>query len=635
MSDRIKILEEAILRAKDTYYAGSPSMEDAEFDALVDELRELDPENLTLASVGAPVPQDSKLQKVKHLIPMGSQNKVNTEAEFIEWAKKTSTDKFVLQEKLDGLSVELIYKDGRLTNAVTRGDGEEGEDVTHTVSKMQNVFTKLLHFTGSLRGEIIFPLSEFKAYSVTYANPRNAAAGITRRKEVSEEVAHLLVLFFDVTAEGKQFKNESDKIAFIQDALKSKTVSCVPVKLENAIKWYHSYSEDLRRGLDYEIDGLIIKVQNLAAQELLGEVDGRPKGQVAWKFAPEMRKTVLESVGWEVGLTGRITPVAHVRKTRVSGVDVENITLHNVSMIKKLGVYVGAEVLISRRGDVIPALEQVISKEKKPLAEHPKFCPVCDAPTKFSGEYLLCPNSLCPAKQKGDIKKWIKVQEIDQVGPAFVDDMIRYGVVTDVSDLYRITVEDLYTLEGYGEVSAKTIVQNIKKTKELPLIKFLAGLNIPNLSVATFATVDAGGFNTLEAVRLAPQTDLAAIYGIGDKTAQDIVEGLAAKSKIIDSLLKAGIKIQQKKTGPLTGKSFCFTGALSIKRGNAFKIVEDLGGEVKSCVSKGLTYLVQANANSTSTKSQKAKSYGTVILGEKEFMELTNFSFSKLKELAK
>ena len=358
---RIDELEKTLTNAQDEYYNGTPIMPDDEYDALADELADLDPKNAVLKRVGAGVSDDAKLQKAKHAIPMGSQKKVNEQDEFIKWAKKTGSKTFVIQEKLDGLSVELVYKKGKLVQAITRGDGETGEDITHNVIHMGNVLHRLPKFTGSIRGEIVLPLSAFQVLkhgSKDYANPRNAAAGISRRKTTDKAIVrNIKVIAFDCTHNTIDFKKEHHKIRFLEDL----GVECVFTKVvdvDNAIKGYNIYQKTKREKLDHEIDGLVFKVNDVEKQEELGEADGRPKGQIAWKFAAEMRKTILEDVSWEVGLTGRITPVAHVHPVRVSGATIRKISLHNVSYFKSLKLFKGCSVLVSRRGDVIPYLEK-------------------------------------------------------------------------------------------------------------------------------------------------------------------------------------------------------------------------------------------------------------------------------------
>jgi len=641
---RIGELEVLLTAAQNAYYDGTPVMSDDEYDALSDELFDLAPKSAVLQRVGAPASADSKLQKVKHVIPMGSQKKVNTQDDFVKWAKKTGASVFVIQEKLDGLSVELVYKNGKLIQGITRGDGETGEDITHNVRHMTNVFKRFpTKFSGSLRGEIIFPLSEFEWYSKKWcdddANPRNTAAGLARRKTVNSlHLKALKVVFFDCDDSAIKFDKEHHKIRFMTKKLGVECVFTKVVDLDNAIKGHKSYADKLRAKIDHEIDGLVYKVNSVKTQEALGVANGRPRGQIAWKFAAEMRQTVLESVSWEVGLTGRITPVAHMKPVRVGGVTIRKASLHNVSNMFRLGVYPQAEILVSRRNDVIPYVEKVLprsmSKQSGAAFVPPNNCPICGENTEYEGAYLMCSNDNCPARTRGDIKKWIKVLDIDQVGDAFINDAIKAKFIVDPADLYILSADTIETLAGYQRKSAQTIVRNINKTRKLPLAKFMAALNIPGVGNSTFEALEAAGFDTIDKLWNAHHQAFLRIDGIGATTAVAVYKGLQTKKVLIDKLLANGVQIKTKIVGQLTGKSFCFTGQISIKRGDAQKFVESMGGEIKTSVSRGLTYLIQSNAKSTSSKSQKALKYGTEVLGEKEFLKLVDFSLKKLRELA-
>ena len=630
---RIKKLEKKLQAAQDAYYNDDPIMDDARYDALADELRQLDPKNTVLTAVGA-VPT-SALTSVKHEIPMGSQSKVNTEAEFRDWVHKTRSDKFVLQEKLDGASVELVYKDGLLVQASTRGDGITGEDITHNALKIPNVPNNLHGFTGSIRGEVIIATAVFDKHlqGDKYKVARNAASGIVRRITPNKYTKYLKVICFDCVTD-TPWRSESIKMQFLK-SIGMETVTTKKVGAENAVKWYNHYQDKLRKKLPHEIDGLILKIDDIEEQGSMGILNNRPKGQIAWKFAAEMRETRLLRIEWEIGLTGRLTPVAILEPVKITGVTISKATLHNWSYVKRLGLNTeGSTVLVSRRGDVIPAVEKLVKLDKKgsPIS-YPCKCTICGSVTMFDGEFLVCPNEICPAKARGNIKKWIKVVGIEEVGDWFIDTAIKAGMLASPGDLYRVPVEEVQELEGFGEASAEKVVSNIHKCKNLPLPVFLAGLNILNAGRTTFEAVEKAGYDTVDAVLACTQPDLEAIEGIGKTTAKSIVVGLAMRVQTIKDLLDVGVTIKKRVQGKLTGKSFCFTGEISIRRPHAQELVRSMGGEVKTGVSKGLTYLVQANKTSTSNKTKKADKYGTEILGEDEFFDLVDFSPSKLLAL--
>jgi DNA ligase (NAD+) len=629
MEKRIRELEKRIREASDAYYNDQPIMSDAEFDALVDELVDIDPDNAALKRVGAPV-LDSRLQKVRHEIPMGSQSKINTKEEFVKWAKKIGCRSYVAQEKLDGISVELLYdKHGTLQQAITRGDGIVGEDITHNVLRMLNVRKKLrLEEKASLRGEILLSKTSFAKHFSEYANPRNTASGVATRKTIDDRVKHLAIFYYDILLENSFFDTEWDKICFIKDDLKLRTVPTKRVSVNGACRLFDHYQTEKREKLNHEIDGLILKADDLVVQEALGVLNDRPKGQIAWKFAPQMREAELDHVAWEVGLSGRITPVAHIKPVGIGGVMVSKASLYNVKNVTQLQIGPGSIVLVSRRGDVIPCIERLIRNTGITII--PEECPVCDEPVEFQGEYLVCVNKECPAKKKGDIKKWVRTLEIDQVGDAFIDTAVAEGLIEDPADLYLLTEKTICTLGGYQEKSAKTMIKNIDKTRELPFVKYMAALNIPNAGKTTFGLIEAAGFDSIDKLWQCSVKVLERVDGIGLITARAVIDGLLDKEKLMAKLEKNGVKIKQKVVGKLTGKSFCFTGQISIRRGAAQKLVEDLGGTVKSSISKGLTYLVQANPKSNSGKSMKARKYGTKIIGEDEFMDIVDFSFKKI-----
>jgi len=640
---RIKELEKILTEAQDAYYGSTPIMGDDEYDALADELASLSPKSKVLRRVGWGSLSNA-LQKAKHAIPMGSQKKVNAESEFSGWIAKTKAKFYVIQEKLDGLSIELVYKKGKLAQAITRGDGETGEDVTHNVQRISNVLPRIPNFSGSIRGEIIIPTSTFEKKvrgktfdgGKTYKNARNAAAGMTRRKTVSmTTVKFLKVISFDCDAEGVEFKKEHHKIRFLEDA----GVDCVftrVVDTAGAIKGYNHYAEKKRAKIDHEIDGMVYKVNSIKKQIALGVVDGRPKGQIAWKFDAEMRKTVLEDITWEVGLTGRITPVAHLKAVDVAGVTIKKASLHNISNMNRLGVYPYAEVLVSRRNDVIPYVEKVIPRAKskqRGIFFTPDDCPVCGEDTEMDGEYLVCVNLKCPARISGAIKKWVKVLDIDQVGESFITAALAAGFLKDPADLYTLSVDTIAALPGYQRKSAKTIVRNINKSREVPLKLFMAALNIPGMGRGTFAALEGAGFDSIDKILHASGPEIAMVPGLGHATAVGLKPGLALKKDLITKLQDNGVKIKKKIQGKLSGKSFCLTGQISIKRGDAHKLIESMGGEIKTSVSQGLTYLVQASATSMSGKAKKARKYGTEVLGEKEFFTMVDFSFKKLRSV--
>jgi DNA ligase (NAD+) len=635
-SNKINKLEKLLTKAQKAYYNSTPIMSDAKYDSLFDHLKKVAPDSPVLKQVGATPTKNTPLAKVKHTIPMGSQNKVVTEEEFDAWAKKTGVDRFVIQEKLDGLSVELVYKDGKLRQAITRGDGATGEDITHNVVRMRNVEKTLAGFTGSLRGEIILfkhHFEDMKKKDSELKTPRNVAAGIARRK-TPQDAELLEVLYHDILADGVNFKTEKEKTELIKSFLLSRPLTVIG-DLKLIKETYKNFVDSYRARASYEIDGMVVKVNSLALQEEMGEVHGRPKGQVAWKFEAEEQETTLKGIEWELGLTGRLTPVAMLEPVQIGGVTVSKASLHTWSNIVKLGLHHYCSVLVSRRGDVIPQVEEVT--KAVPMSKQCAFmpircCPVCDTKAVFVGEFLTCPNLDCPAKLKGDFQKWIKTLEMDFLGEAFIDKLFDEYDIKGVWHLYTLTVDQIAALPGFAGRSAQRIFDQIHSKKSTPLVTFLGGLNIPNVSTSTFQALFDAGFDEVEKLKNLTEDQILNTFGIGDITAKQITLGLKRKWITIEKLLRY-IQVEKRKVGSLTGMSFCFTGEISIRRGVAQKIVTELGGTVKSSVVKGLTYLVQADPTSQSGKSQKANQYGVKIISGEEFMKLVNFDMDMLKKV--
>jgi len=371
MKTDIAKFEKQLREASEAYYAGDPSpLSDAEFDKLRDELEELDPKNAFLAEVG--VATDSALQKVRHSIPMGSLKKITTLAEFNTWrntvSKTAKSLECACQLKLDGLSAELVYEKGRFVQAITRGDGEIGDDVTHTIKNAQG-FPKTVSEKSrvSVRVEAMLKIADWKTHFSDMANPRNAAAGLVRRTDATGS-QHLSTFAFDVLFDNNDFKTEADRIKWLKDEGFQTTPNKV-VKADDVEKIINGIN-DRRQRMDIEIDGAVVKLNQISDQEALGEHDGRPYWARAWKFAAMGAHTILNDVEWAVGTQGRITPVALVEPVSVGGVTISRVTLHNADEIDRLNLGIGDKIEIIRAGDVIPRVVRVIDKEY--------ICPLCN-----------------------------------------------------------------------------------------------------------------------------------------------------------------------------------------------------------------------------------------------------------------
>ncbi len=645
---RIEYLEEEIRSHRQLYYAGTPRVSDAEFDALEDELRELAPESRVLAEVGAPPDELTRvsgagLPTKAHKIPMGSLEKV-TDDKLENWAAQRG-DEFLVQEKLDGISMELEYEDGKLVDAITRGDGYVGEVVTHNAVSFRNVERELnIPFSGSVRGEVVLRLSDFERYFVgrNFANPRNTVSGTVRKKHGDRSLnQYFEMMFYDVIVDGVDFSSEDEKMAYLTEQLELPLApSHFDCSVERIREIYDEYQgQDGKPGrrfeLDYEIDGLVVRANQLALQAKLGWRGNRPRFAVAFKFPSEGKTTALQAIDWSVGLSGRVTPVARLEPVEIAGVQVSNASLHNADYVEALDVRLGDLVLVERKGDVIPKVMRLVERRGTEKPVIPTSCPSCYAELEFSGKHLSCPNPSCPEKSFGDIYRWIQEMEIDALGEKWVRLLIEHGLVDDPADLYTLTVDRLLPLPRMGQTLAKKIVNNIDRTRRPTLDRFVAALNVREFSRQRAQMLIDAEFDTLEKMQAATVSELAAVKGFGDVLAERAVHGLEARRGRIDRLLGAGIQIAppepRSHDGTLTGATFCFTGAIArtnpatgktYKRKEMEAIVKAKGGKAVGSVTQGLDYLVMVDPGSTSTKAQKARKLGTKILSEEEFFEL-------------
>ena len=646
---RIAELEELIREHRRLYYNEQPEIPDETFDAYVDELTELDSQNTALREVGAPVAPDvTGLPSKQHRIPMGSLDKV-PEDRLDFWCNKVGAP-FLVQEKYDGISMELEYEKGVLVDAITRGDGFTGEVVTHNAIHFKNVRRKLpIPFSGSVRGEVICRLSVFEKYFVDegFANPRNTVSGTVRKKHGDLTLnRHFEIFIYDVVGEETEFETEKEKVKFIRKNLKLATGECFfDQDVDGIRKIFKEYAGDSeseetgkRQALDYDIDGLVIRADSLARQRELGEVGNRPRYMAAYKFVSEGKETILKNVEWSLGLAGRVTPVARLEPVEVSGVTVSNATLHNFDNIRSLDLRLGDLVLVERKGDVIPQVVKVLESRDGEIPKTPEVCPTCEASLEVDSKYLRCPNPECPGKLYGDIRKWIVELEIDSIGEKWIQILMDEKLLADVADLYKLTVENLLPLERMGEILADKMIRNISESKTPPLDVFIAALNIPEFSRQRAQMLIEGGHTTLENIWALKPADIAAEKGFAEILAEKVYEGLHDREERIDNLREVGVVAQDaelvEKTardGILEGKTFCFTGAVKSQNPDSGKrwtrkqleeLVRQHGGKPLSVVTSGLNYLVMADPESKSSKAVKARKIGTQVISEEEFFKL-------------
>ena len=582
--------------------------------------------------------------KASHEIPMGSLNKVNTSDELAAWAQRcdelaaasdlepVSSD-LALTEKLDGISIEVVYDRGRIEAAITRGDGLVGERITPNVQQMKGVPARIKHKGRvSVRGEIILRKSDAPALEALKQKTdknferikslRNTAAGVARTKEARllPGCKLLTILFYDV--EGVEgFHREQDKLTFLEaNGFERPYLSYGP--LEKMQAEHDRYQKVAREALDYDIDGLVVRAANLDTATLLGELNHRPRAAVAYKFGNEMQVSTLRAILWSTGDSGRITPIAQIDPVFLAGAEVRQASLHNLANVNALGIGVGDEVLVSRRNDVIPYVEKVVVDNGQ-LEEGPKRCAECNTPVEVDGEYLVCSNLDCPARRLGRLKTWVKHLGLLEWGEKTFVRFMDANLVKEPADLYRLTNDDVTGLEGYGEVSATRLLDPLAAKKLLPIDTFIAALGVPAVSKETAKLLVTAGYDTFDGIMEADAEQLAQIDGLGAIKAEKILTGLRGRADEIRRLANVGVlPVKPAEGGPLAGLSFCFSGAQNRPRKELQAIVEDNGGTIRSGVTKGLTYLVLADPESTSSKAQKARKLGTEIIDGNRFEEI-------------
>ena len=619
---RVEELKKQIKYYSNKYYNESISeISDFEYDQLADELKSLG----GTVEVGAP----SYGTKIKHSQIMGSLEKETTIEAVISWANRyTKKNTILVSPKIDGLSCRLNYVNGILNEAATRGDGIIGQSVFDNVQKIKSI-PKILSnkITVEIRGEILMLRSVFNKFLEEgiedIKNPRNGASGSLMAKDPTiTGNRNLNFLCWDVLT-NITFKTESEKFLWIQKNIPE--IDVVPVELIHVDQfeiWANAW-ELKRPMLNFEIDGLVIAINNINEQEAAGWSGHRPKGKMAFKFKPEQKTSKVLKIDWQVGRTGRLTPVAYIEPITLAGTTVQKSSLYNASLFMTQNIAVNDTVLVQKDGDIVPSIERVTQRpDNRIVCSVPKECPVCNAPTSMDtrGVALWCTSNTCPARFAESVLHYITTLEIMDVGEGIVYKLCDSGAVKTLYDLYDITKDQIKQLTG-GDRSAEKTYNAIHEKKNVPLNVFLDSLGISGLGTKISKDV-AKKFKTLKAVRNLGKGDLIAMDGIQALTEAKIVDGLANMSFTIDKLLER-IKVTPmvETSGSLSGKSFCLTGAMSKPRKEIEKAIESCGGSC-SGIKSGLTYLVQADPTSTSSKTVSATKYGVSIISEEALWKM-------------
>ena len=651
--ERIEQLTKVLNEANYQYYVlDNPQMPDFEYDRLLRELELLEAEHPDFALYNSPTKRVggealSKFEKVEHLVPLMSLQDVFSLEELEDFLQKIiythSEVSFTVEPKIDGLSVALEYEDGVFVRGATRGDGVIGEDVTENLKTIRSIPMHIENAPKKLivRGEVYMPKKSFeklnerqeKEGKALFANPRNAAAGSLRQLDSKIAAQRGLdILVFNLQyADGVEFKTHSDTLKFLQD-LKFKVV---PWKVYNTIADIHREVlriNEERESLSCDIDGAVIKVDEIALREELGATAKFPRWAAAYKYPPEIKPTVVEDIVVQVGRTGVLTPKAVVKPVRLAGTTVTNATLHNQDFISERDIRIGDTVFIRKAGEIIPEILEV-DTGKRPTDAVPYFlplcCPVCGAPTKKDddGAFVRCTGSACPAQISRIIEHFVSrdAMDVEGFGSAIVEGLIEKDLLHSPADIYSLTLEDIKSLWQNGDVAAKKLLDAIERSKQQDLSKLIFALGIRQVGAKT-GKVLAQHFKTMDCFMNAAEEDLTQIPDVGAVTAAFIAEWFSQEEskQMIEKLRSAGVNFECNMSvsdARFAGMTFVLTGALTkFTRDEASEKIECFGGKVSGSVSKKTTYVVVGeNAGS---KERKARELEIPILSEDEFLAL-------------
>lgn len=623
--DRIQELEELIRYHKAKYYQGNPEISDQDFDKLEDELRKKDPDNRVLNIVGTS-PRGNK--KVKHATKMLSLNKTYKEEELLNWIDKYEV---VSTFKIDGVSCSLVYENGNLALAKTRGDGSEGEDITDKVLWMPSIppaTKKLLSF--EVRGELFCTEEDFfhlcdEMIALGLERPtsqRNIVAGLIGRKENIQLCRFIRFKAFDLIIEDQVLKKESDKIKVMQD-LGFDPEELVVHKNTKDIQLRLKETQEFMSDGEYQIDGLVFSYNDLSLHEELGNTSHHPRYKIAFKFQGEAKQTEIKGITWQVSRNGILTPIAEVKVVELSGAKISRVTLHNFGMVKQNNLKAGDIIEIIRSGEVIPKFVSVV-KPKPGEYEIPNNCPSCSGKVRVDDIRLRCDNENCPAQIKEQILNFIQKIGIDDLSSKRLDELLKSGLVKSIPDLYRIQEDDFLTLDKTKEKLAKKLFESIQASKSVDITTFLSALGIQGGAYNKCEKVVLAGYDDLEKIKQITKEKLEDIEGFAEKSATEFLMSLKEKHELISELESEGFSFEavERKQTPISGKKICITGSLSRKRSEIEADIRSVGGVVVGSVSKNTDFLLTNETNGVSSKFKKATSLGIKIITEED---LTNY----------
>ena len=651
MNTRLTELQTLIDKANDAYYTdGDAIMEDARYDKLKDELKQLNPSDPRLTQVGSSVDRNSILQKKSHTIPMGSQQKATNEKEFRDWFSRTGispTEKFHASFKMDGGSYSLEYKDGKMVCALSRGDGFVGLDITANAKNFRNVPARCIcpngkPFTGFVRGEVILLTDEWKKLDPTLEkNPRNLGTGIAGRKDGSDSNILRFYGFRVFDGDGEPYGDTEAELSQFMIKIGFDIAPYINGDIETVWKWYVKIQKE-RSTLPYWIDGIVLKLDDLEKQIKMGESGGCPKGQIAIKFEAEGGKSILRNVSIQVGSTGAVVPVANFDSVKIGGTNITNATLCNWDNINTLGICIGDEIFVIKAGDIIPRIMEVTKKgsQRIPIPE-PTHCPVCNSKTEHKtnicGENstsIYCSNDKCPAVVSGKIDKYLTSLDILGIGTTLIESLVTDIGIKTIADLYllhtkRNEIANII-LSGkvrLGESRADKFLEEIEKKRQLTLSDFLGSLGIFGLGkrrVALIQDAMTGEMDTLDSWfdnTLLNNARKAGVPNIANRIHDELLEN---KQLILDCIKNGVIILPPKPKQAIRDGAYviCITGALSQPKSVYEEMIVKGENVYTDTFNKDVTHLVAADTNSGSAKLKKAQKQGTKVISESDLINL-------------
>ena len=620
---------EILEKSRTEYYnIGSSTLSDQEYDEIYDSFKKDFPNNTFFKKVGSD--ENTHWKKVKHIFNLGSLSKVNTEEDFIKWNNNLNTKDLVLEEKLDGMSIALTYKNGELISAVTRGNGYEGEDILRNVLKMKYVPNSIKIVDCTLRAEIIMTRTDFNSLPIELhmKNPRNATTGIAKSLD-GTYCKYLSVILTEILSSKENRINIKNYEDF---GFKHVPVWNVSSSAE-VITRYHSYIDKERKNLDYDIDGLVIKTNKVMNDEW-----EHPKFQIALKFPNQYKSTILRDVIWQYK-GNRITPVGIFDPIELAGATVSRATLNNIELIEEMGLKIGSKIEVCRANEIIPKIQSVLIPGTISILP-PSKCPVCHSKIIRDGKYFYCSNNDCDSKATNKIIKWLEAHGCKGIALSTIESLYENDIITSLTDFLTLPEDNPYfEIEGFGDRKKEILFGEIRKNRNTTILKFMDGLDFKDMGTKKWSLIlnyitNELNEKTISIIQflnyIGLSNNLVVIKGIADETNKKIKESYNKNIELIHNLLEIvnveDYKIIKKennmKESKVTGKSFCFTGKLNtMERADAQSLVELSGGINKSGVTSSLNYLV-TNELSSSTKSKKAIELGITVINEEEFLEM-------------